>query len=85
MFVFDQALFEDEELAILSTDGGERIARAMGGHNLCVLRNHGLLTGADSVEARGPTFPGAGRARGRAAARDDGEQDPGAARARSRR
>ena len=51
MFVFDQALFDDEELAILSTAGGERIARAMGAHHLCVLRNHGLLTAADSVEA----------------------------------
>lgn len=50
MFVFDQALFDDEELAVYSTDGGERIAEAMGGHNLCFLRNHGLLTAADSVE-----------------------------------
>ncbi|MEA3218181.1 MAG: hypothetical protein QOJ19_4337 [Acidimicrobiia bacterium] len=50
MFVFDQALFDDEELAIMSTVGGERIARAIGGHQLCVLRNHGLLTAADTVE-----------------------------------
>lgn len=50
MFVFDQAFFDDEELAVASTDGGERIAEAMGGYNLCFLRNHGLLTAGDSVE-----------------------------------
>ena len=51
MFVFDQALFDDEELAISSTAGGERIAAAIGANHLCILRNHGLLTAADSVEA----------------------------------
>ncbi len=51
MFVFDQALFDDEEVAIQSTEGGERIAGAMGEANLCVLRNHGLLTAGDSVES----------------------------------
>jgi ribulose-5-phosphate 4-epimerase/fuculose-1-phosphate aldolase len=51
MFVFDQALFDDEELAVMSTAGGERIARAMGDANLAVLRNHGLLSAGDSVEA----------------------------------
>lgn len=50
MFVFDQALFDDEELNVQSTVGGERIARAVGGHHLCFLRNHGLLTAAGSVE-----------------------------------
>lgn len=50
MFVFDQALFDDEELAILSTEGGGRIATAIGANHLCFLRNHGLLTAADSVE-----------------------------------
>ncbi|MDH4144247.1 MAG: class II aldolase/adducin family protein [Acidimicrobiia bacterium] len=51
MFVFDQALFDDEELAIESTAGGERIAQAMGARNFCVLRNHGLLSAGDSVES----------------------------------
>lgn len=51
MFVFDQAIFDDEELNVVSTVGGERIARAIGDNHLCILRNHGLLTAADSVEA----------------------------------
>lgn len=51
MFVFDQALFDDEELAVMSTDGGGRIAEAMGDNRLAILRNHGLMTAADSVEA----------------------------------
>lgn len=51
MFLFDQALFDDEELAVMSTDGGERIAEAIGDNRLAILRNHGLLTAADSVEA----------------------------------
>ena len=44
-FVFDQALYEGEDLEVLSTEGGHRIAAAMGGNKLCILRNHGLLTG----------------------------------------
>ncbi len=51
MFVFDQALFDDEELNIASTSGGERIAAALGGNNLAILRNHGLLSAGDSVES----------------------------------
>ncbi|MGI9595642.1 MAG: class II aldolase/adducin family protein [Acidimicrobiales bacterium] len=50
MFIFDQALFDDEELAVRSIDGGQRIAEAIGDHHLAILRNHGLLTAADSVE-----------------------------------
>lgn len=49
-FYFDQSLFDDEEVAVASTDGGERIGEAMGNTNLCILRNHGLLTASDSVE-----------------------------------
>ena len=47
-FVFDQGLYEGEDLEVLSTDGGERIAAALGDHKLCILRNHGLLTGGRS-------------------------------------
>lgn len=51
MFVFDQAIFDDEELNVVSPVGGERIAKAIGPNRLCILRNHGLLTAADSVES----------------------------------
>ncbi len=50
-FVFDQAMFDDEEVEVLSTDGGKRIAAALGDNKLCILRNHGLLTVAPTVEA----------------------------------
>ncbi len=50
-FVFDQAIFDDEEVEVLSTDGGTRIAAALGDNKLCILRNHGLLTVAPTVEA----------------------------------
>ncbi|MFT7602389.1 MAG: ribulose-5-phosphate 4-epimerase/fuculose-1-phosphate aldolase [Acidimicrobiales bacterium] len=50
MFVFDQAVWDDEELAVMSTVGGERIADTMGENNLCILRNHGLLTAGTTVE-----------------------------------
>ena len=43
-FVFDQALFNDEEVEVLSIDGGRRIAAALGNKKFCILRNHGLLT-----------------------------------------
>jgi ribulose-5-phosphate 4-epimerase/fuculose-1-phosphate aldolase len=49
-FVFDQALFDDEEVEVLSYDGGKRIAAALGDTKLCILRNHGLLTVGGSVE-----------------------------------
>jgi ribulose-5-phosphate 4-epimerase/fuculose-1-phosphate aldolase len=50
-FVFDQALFDDEEVEVLTTDGGKRIAAALGDAKLCILRNHGLLTVGTSVES----------------------------------
>ena len=50
-FVFDQALFDDEEVEVLSTDGGKRIAAALGDAKLCILRNHGFLTVGTSVES----------------------------------
>ena len=49
-FVFDQALFDDEEVEVLSYDGGKRIAAALGDKKLCILRNHGPLTVGGSVE-----------------------------------
>ncbi len=49
-FVFDQSMFDDEEVEVLSIDGGHRIAAATGSSKLCILRNHGLLTVGSSVE-----------------------------------
>ena len=49
-FVFDQALFDDEEIEVLSYDGGKRIGAALGAHKLAILRNHGLLTVGTTVE-----------------------------------
>jgi ribulose-5-phosphate 4-epimerase/fuculose-1-phosphate aldolase len=49
-FVFDQALFYDEEVEVLSYDGGKRIGAALGAHKLAILRNHGLLTVGTTVE-----------------------------------
>jgi ribulose-5-phosphate 4-epimerase/fuculose-1-phosphate aldolase len=50
-FVFDQSMFDDEEVEVLTIDGGKRIAAAIGESKLCILRNHGLLTVGRSVEA----------------------------------
>lgn len=50
-FVDDQAVFDDEELDIVSTAGGERIAKVLGPHKLVFLRNHGLLTVGLTVES----------------------------------
>ncbi len=49
-FVFDQAVFDDEEVEVLSSDGGRRIAECVGAAKLCILRNHGLLTVGGTVE-----------------------------------
>ena len=50
-FVFDQGMFDDEEVEVLTYDGGKRIAAALGEHKLVILRNHGLLTAGGSVES----------------------------------
>jgi ribulose-5-phosphate 4-epimerase/fuculose-1-phosphate aldolase len=50
-FVFDQAMFDDEEVEVLSDDGGKRIGAALGDHKLVILRNHGLLTVGGRVES----------------------------------
>ena len=47
-FVFDQSIYMGEDLEVISVEGGERIANAMGDTKLCILRNHGLLTGGRS-------------------------------------
>jgi ribulose-5-phosphate 4-epimerase/fuculose-1-phosphate aldolase len=49
-FVFDQAMFDDEEVEVLSYDGGKRIAAALGDKKFIILRNHGPLTVGGSVE-----------------------------------
>ena len=48
-FFENHALFEDEELDIVSLDGGKRIAAAMGTARSIILANHGLLTSGASV------------------------------------
>ena len=50
-FFDDHEIFDDEEVNIGSTDGGKRIAEAIGGARAAILRNHGLLTVAGSVDA----------------------------------
>ena len=49
-FVFDQAMFDDEEVEVLSYDGGKRIAASLGDKKFCILRNHGSLTVGRTVE-----------------------------------
>jgi ribulose-5-phosphate 4-epimerase/fuculose-1-phosphate aldolase len=53
-FYEDHEIFDDEEVDIISTDGGKRIGTALGGAKAILLRNHGLLTvGATVDEAVG--------------------------------
>ena len=54
MFFEDHALFDDEEIQVLSCDGGKRIAVALGECRAVILANHGLLTvGATPADALG--------------------------------
>ena len=54
MFFEDHALFDDEEVQILSCDGGKRIAVALGDNRAVILANHGLLTvGSSPADALG--------------------------------
>jgi ribulose-5-phosphate 4-epimerase/fuculose-1-phosphate aldolase len=48
-FVYSQSIFGGEELNVMSYEVGTRIATAMGGNRLCILRNHGLLVAGESV------------------------------------
>jgi ribulose-5-phosphate 4-epimerase/fuculose-1-phosphate aldolase len=50
-FVFDQGMFDDEEVEVLSLDGGKRIAAALGTNKLVFLRNHGVVTVGQTVES----------------------------------
>jgi ribulose-5-phosphate 4-epimerase/fuculose-1-phosphate aldolase len=53
-FIDHVALFDDEELDIVTLDGGKRIADAMGDKRHAILCNHGLLsTGGTVAEAVG--------------------------------
>ena len=53
-FFDNHSLFDDEELDVVSIDGGKRIAAALGPHRAVILCNHGLLTtGASVAEAVG--------------------------------
>ncbi len=47
-FAFDQSMYTGEDLEVTTLEGGRRIASAMGDTKLCILRNHGLLTGGGS-------------------------------------
>jgi ribulose-5-phosphate 4-epimerase/fuculose-1-phosphate aldolase len=48
-FFENHVLFEDEELDIVTLDGGKRIASAMGPARCAILANHGLLTSGQTV------------------------------------
>jgi ribulose-5-phosphate 4-epimerase/fuculose-1-phosphate aldolase len=56
IFFEDHALFDDEEVQVQSTDGGARIARALGENRSVVLANHGLLAVGESVAESVGTF-----------------------------
>lgn len=49
-FFEDHALFDDEEVQVMSVDGGKRIAASLGDMKAIILRNHGLLTVGRSVD-----------------------------------
>ena len=54
LFFEDHALFDDEEVQILSCDGGKRIAVSLGDCRAVILANHGLLTvGSSPADATG--------------------------------
>ena len=50
-FYRDHALFDDFAGVVLDTGEGERIAQALGPHKAVILRNHGILTVGEMVEA----------------------------------
>ncbi|MDJ0786134.1 MAG: class II aldolase/adducin family protein [Myxococcota bacterium] len=50
IFFEDHAIFDDEEVQVQSTEGGRRIAQALGDTRAIILRNHGLLTVGPNVE-----------------------------------
>ncbi|WP_268256946.1 class II aldolase/adducin family protein [Streptomyces glebosus] len=50
-FYEDHALFDDYTGVVVDEGEGRRIAAALGPHKAVILRNHGLLTVGDSVDA----------------------------------
>jgi ribulose-5-phosphate 4-epimerase/fuculose-1-phosphate aldolase len=50
-FYEDHGLFDDYTGVVVETEEGRRIATALGSHKAVILRNHGLLTVGDSVDA----------------------------------
>ena len=50
-FYRDHGLFDDFTRVVLDTSEGERIAQALGPHKAVILRNHGILTVGETVEA----------------------------------
>ncbi|WP_367135343.1 MULTISPECIES: class II aldolase/adducin family protein [Streptomyces] len=50
-FYEDHALFDDYTGVVVDEEEGSRIATALGPHKAVVLRNHGLLTVGDTVDA----------------------------------
>jgi ribulose-5-phosphate 4-epimerase/fuculose-1-phosphate aldolase len=50
-FYEDHSLFDDYTGVVLDAEEGRRIAAALGSHKAVILRNHGLLTVGDSVDA----------------------------------
>ena len=50
-FYQDHALFDDFRGVVLDTDEGARIATALGARKAVILKNHGILTAGQSVEA----------------------------------
>ncbi|MFF2166649.1 class II aldolase/adducin family protein [Streptomyces sp. NPDC058175] len=50
-FYQDHALFDDYTGVVTDLEEGKRIAAALGSHKAVILRNHGLLTVGDTVDA----------------------------------
>ena len=49
-FYEDHEIFDDEEVDIVSSDGGKRIGAALGDAKAILLRNHGLLTVGATID-----------------------------------
>lgn len=49
IFFEDHVVWDDEEVQVQSVEAGGRIAKALGDNGAIILRNHGLLTGGNSV------------------------------------
>jgi ribulose-5-phosphate 4-epimerase/fuculose-1-phosphate aldolase len=50
-FYEDHGLFDDYTGVVVETEEGRRIAQALGSYKAVILRNHGLLTVGDTVDA----------------------------------